>query len=381
MPSPGAILVRPQLSGHGGGASPAGVSLFESLFRALPTAVIACRRGSVGPDGRLVVSVVAANVAAEALFGGRGRALIGTDVLALFTEVGAADVATALAQALAGGSAAHVRLEAVHACTRFAQDLTISRFDNGGILMMFEDHNPLGRAYDDLARREQELRDANRALDQQGLLLDRLAAQIAAARKAHDQEVSERRRLEAELRRLAHTDELTNIDNRRAFLQAIGHEAERARTFGHPLSLLYLDIDLFKSINDSHGHSAGDTVIRVISERIAGMLRVGVDRFGRLGGDEFAVALPGTTLAGARTAAERIRQAIAEQPVECGPRPVSVTVSIGIAELQNRFAALRSQDLPAVDETVEALVERADAALYEAKRRGRNAVWPLPSDG
>ncbi|MDP9001381.1 MAG: diguanylate cyclase [Myxococcota bacterium] len=163
-------------------------------------------------------------------------------------------------------------------------------------------------------------------------------------------------------RRLATTDVLTNLLNRRAFLDAI--ERERARSDRHtfPLSMLLLDIDHFKRINDGRGHAAGDAVLRGVA-RVLGSVARKSDFVARWGGEEFVVGLPQTSDAGARVAAERFRRAVAAEPypVPDAHEPVAVTVSIGAA----------SADAPW---SVDRLVGAADAAMYAAKMRGRNRV-------
>lgn len=173
-------------------------------------------------------------------------------------------------------------------------------------------------------------------------------------------DISERKAMEIELQRLATTDELTGAATRRHFLDLAGQELRRARRFSHPLSVLVFDIDHFKGVNDRFGHSAGDTVLRAVSDGVRRILR-DVDTFGRIGGEEFAVVLPETAREPAGLAAERLRRAIggtAHGVKDLGP----VTVSIGVAELVE------------TDGGLEDLMDRADHALYRAKRLGRNRV-------
>jgi two-component system, cell cycle response regulator len=163
-------------------------------------------------------------------------------------------------------------------------------------------------------------------------------------------------------RRLATTDMLTGLLNRRAFLDAIERERARSDRHAFPLSLLLLDVDHFKAVNDGRGHDAGDAVLRGIARVLEGVARKS-DFVSRWGGEEFVVALPQTGEAGARIAAERVRRAVATEAyrVPDGGDPIRATISIGVA----------SADAPW---SVEKLIGAADAAMYAAKVRGRNRV-------
>lgn len=164
-----------------------------------------------------------------------------------------------------------------------------------------------------------------------------------------------------DLARLARTDALTGLPNRRALEEELSRAAARALRGGSPLSALVLDVDRFKQVNDRHGHAAGDAVLAAVAARAAGALRAG-DVMARIGGEEFAVLLPGADLARAAEAAERIRAAIAAEPIAAGGLALDVTASIGCAALSPGEAE------------GSALLARADAKLYEAKSAGRNRV-------
>lgn len=167
------------------------------------------------------------------------------------------------------------------------------------------------------------------------------------------------------------TDALTGVHNRRYFETRCLEEVQAARRSGLPLVCLLLDADHFKQINDTHGHPAGDAVLRYVARLIRAQLR-GSDVVARYGGEEFIVLLPGTPPARALETAERIRRVIAAQTVPLpGPGEVRVTVSIGAAAL------LPGTGEPAAQAA--ALVQQADAALYAAKQRGRNQVVGLPA--
>ena len=160
----------------------------------------------------------------------------------------------------------------------------------------------------------------------------------------------------------AYTDHLTGGANRRRFDQQLEREIERAVRYGHPFCLLLLDIDDFKKINDEFGHNAGDEVINHLAKVLQGQVRL-PDLAARIGGDEFAVLLVETTLVKGLEVAERLRQEIKSSDFQTGSKTIKMTVSVGIAEL-----------IPDKRTTPEALGRLADAALYAAKREGRDRV-------
>lgn len=171
------------------------------------------------------------------------------------------------------------------------------------------------------------------------------------------------REANAELMRLATTDVLTDCANRRHFLSVAASELERSRRFRHPLSVIILDVDHFKTINDRFGHAAGDRTLQALVDLINADLRDS-DVLGRLGGEELALLLPETTIADAGRIAERLCQRIAESL----GREITVTASFGVAEASE------------ADTVIDDVINRADAAMFRAKARGRNCVehadWP-----
>ncbi|TDT89175.1 PAS domain S-box protein [Pseudodesulfovibrio indicus] len=175
----------------------------------------------------------------------------------------------------------------------------------------------------------------------------------------HD--VTQRIRLEQDMKRLATTDALTGANNRHQFFSQAAHEVARAKRYDNPLSVIMLDIDYFKSINDTYGHHAGDVVLKVFSETARTALRVN-DVFGRLGGEEFAALLPQTGLEEGLEVAERLRAAFAALSVRVDEAVISFTVSLGVTQVR------------ASDRDMEEVLNRADEALYRAKRMGRNRV-------
>lgn len=174
-------------------------------------------------------------------------------------------------------------------------------------------------------------------------------------------DISERKALEAELVKQASTDSLTGIGNRRHFMVQAELEMSRSRRFGRSLSVMMLDVDHFKPINDQHGHAVGDAVLQVIVRRASESLRQS-DQIARLGGEEFAALLPETSLPAALVVAERFREHLAERPLVAAGKAIPCTVSIGIAEMREG------------DATIDDLLRRADEALYRAKEKGRNRV-------
>ncbi|MFC0250644.1 GGDEF domain-containing protein [Massilia consociata] len=171
---------------------------------------------------------------------------------------------------------------------------------------------------------------------------------------------------EQRLRELATTDSLTGLANRYAFLGEAERAHSLARRLRQPVSLMMVDIDHFKKLNDRYGHAVGDAALRVFAQAAQSRLRAH-DVLGRLGGEEFAVLMPATGLHDALEVAERLRVAVAAAALDAGGEPYGMTVSIGVAEL-------------APDEAVSAALQRADKALYAAKRQGRNRVEAGASD-
>jgi two-component system, cell cycle response regulator len=164
---------------------------------------------------------------------------------------------------------------------------------------------------------------------------------------------------------MAITDALTGLFNRRYMESHLGTLLEQAAARGKPLSTLVVDIDYFKTINDTHGHDAGDDVLRDFALRIKRSIR-GIDLACRYGGEEFVIVMPETDMAVAAMVAERLRRRIAAEPfaIAQGTRNVPVTISIGIAALRDK------------EDNAASLLKRADQALYRAKRDGRNRVVP-----
>lgn len=174
-------------------------------------------------------------------------------------------------------------------------------------------------------------------------------------------DISDRKGLERELRRMATTDPLTGAPNRRHFTTVAHQEMERALRYDLPLATIMLDVDHFKKVNDTWGHSIGDEVLKAVTVSMLAQLRE-VDVLGRMGGEEFAVLLPQTGLDGARQLAERLRQAVADIRLPLGEGVLKASISLGVA--------CRGDG----DTHFDHLLGRADRAMYRAKDAGRDRI-------
>lgn len=192
----------------------------------------------------------------------------------------------------------------------------------------------------------------------------RLLARAEQANARLADEIERRRYLERELTRLATTDSLTGLCNRRQYLELSRQELQRAARSRQPVAALLLDIDFFKRVNDTFGHSIGDDALRTLSRVLRHELR-GTDIIARFGGEEFAITLPDTAVERAQAVAERIRAAIGHQRIPGAPPSFRLTVTVGVAVHDGR------------GESVEALINRADRALYQGKTTGRDRVVTL----
>ena len=181
-------------------------------------------------------------------------------------------------------------------------------------------------------------------------------------------DITQIKHYQQELERLSQYDELTGLFNRRHFISLARHELSRSTRYGGKLSLLMLDVDFFKRVNDEHGHRAGDQVLAAISLEIQQALRE-TDIPGRLGGEEFAVLLPETGPEKAAQVAERLRKCVAGKSIDIGDgKQLTCTLSIGVAAK------------PSEENDLEKLLHRADTALYAAKEAGRDRVVSADCD-
>ncbi len=175
-----------------------------------------------------------------------------------------------------------------------------------------------------------------------------------------EKEIGLRKRMEVKLLERATIDFLTGIHNRRSFLGHLSKELRRAHRYGHALSLLLLDIDYFKAVNDAWGHQTGDTVLKLLVGLCAEEIR-DVDTLGRMGGEEFGIVLPETVLEPARMVAERIAERVRRNILPKDSKAIIFTVSLGVAQAQP-------------GQSLEEFMHQADQALYAAKRLGRDRV-------
>jgi two-component system chemotaxis response regulator CheY len=170
--------------------------------------------------------------------------------------------------------------------------------------------------------------------------------------------------LERRILRLASTDSLTGVLNRRAFMERMEQEINRSFRENLPLSLILADIDHFKGVNDRYGHQVGDLVLQRFVSQLTESSRP-YDFVGRYGGEEFVICLPGSTDSQARTVAERMRKSVEEMKIMLpnSSQSVRITTSFGVVTLRLEL-----------EDSVDSLIGRADDALYKAKREGRNCV-------
>ena len=178
---------------------------------------------------------------------------------------------------------------------------------------------------------------------------------------AIERDLTEHKMLQSRLEVLASTDALTGLPNRQAIMNKAEKEFALAKQSRRPLSIVMIDVDHFKAINDQHGHAAGDHVLKEVGMICQDVLR-GSDVIGRIGGEEFVLLLPGAAQDSAEQVAERMRARLAGAQIQLNEHVFNVTASFGVATLNND------------DHTLQEILDRADEAMYHAKHGGRNQV-------
>lgn len=212
---------------------------------------------------------------------------------------------------------------------------------------------------------EQAQRDLQTSHDRLERRVAQRTADLAQLNQQLQQEIEERKAVEAALREAARTDPLTGLLNRRAMLELLEYEDKRTQRQGTPFCIVLGDLDHFKQINDHYGHQAGDQVLREVAVRLRQQLR-GQDTVARWGGEEFILLLPNTRLAGAVQVAEKLRVQVAALTITVSDQRLQTSLSLGVSEC-------------AAGGEVGDSIRRADLAMYEAKHAGRNRVVADPT--
>jgi diguanylate cyclase (GGDEF)-like protein len=193
--------------------------------------------------------------------------------------------------------------------------------------------------------------------------LDRLRDDLREAKQALDVKQQELQAVLVQVDEVAHQDHLTFLPNRRAILAELQRQVTYSERYGTPLTVCMVDLDNFGNVNDAYGHAGGDQALRFIASELRDRIR-GPDLIGRYGGDEFLMVLPNTTASAAAQLATRLCKQVWSTSLAPGKSPIEVSLSIGIAEYQQK------------GDSWHALIERADQALYQAKNAGRSQ-WAI----
>jgi diguanylate cyclase (GGDEF)-like protein len=209
----------------------------------------------------------------------------------------------------------------------------------------------------------QIMQEANDELRRLNFSYEQIVLELKQAKQSAEQLAGELKRANESLRELALRDGLTGLYNHRYFQEILEVELNRGLRYEHPLSLLLIDIDFFKKVNDLYGHPAGDHVLRAVSRLLVKLVRHS-DIVARYGGEEFAVIMPETGSRGARVIAQRLRRGIGQEQIDYKDQSISVTISIGLATSDGNNTSTGRKEL----------IELSDRALYRAKQNGRNRI-------
>lgn len=209
----------------------------------------------------------------------------------------------------------------------------------------------------------QIMQEANEELGRLNLTYEQMVLELKQAKQSAEQLAVELKRANDSLRELAFRDELTGLYNHRFFQEVFEAELQKSKRYQHPISLLLLDIDYFKTVNDTYGHLIGDYVLKEVSQVMIRLVRH-CDIVARYGGEEFAIVLPETGKVGAHVLAQRVRRGLEQHQFVYDSARFSITASIGLV----------STDMAAITIERRALIECSDQALYAAKQNGRNRV-------
>ena len=207
------------------------------------------------------------------------------------------------------------------------------------------------------------MQEANEELGRLNYSYEQIVLELTQAKQNAEQLAIELKRSNDKLRELALRDGLTSLYNHRYFYEVLESQLLNSQRYSHPISLMILDLDHFKKVNDTYGHPVGDLVLRETSKALVRLVRRS-DIVARYGGEEFAIILPETGLASAKVLAQRLRRGVEQQMIQYNDKLISVTVSIGLA----------SSEMDDGEITRESLISRGDHALYKAKWNGRNRI-------